>query len=383
MSFNELNNEFDNYLNERFSPEDRRKFLQWITADQNEERVKQFLNEELKNYHTSEKIEHVDFENLYSKISKEINHYETTPATRNKTTRLLVNILKVAAIVLVAVVSTLIVNKQSHPKHLFQPEVVIYEIKAPLGAKTEITLPDGSRVWLNAGSKLKYNAAFSFYNRDIILDGEAFFKVAKNKNIPFIVKTSDIDIKAVGTSFNVKAYSDEGTIETTLVEGTIAITRSGVGKNKSKGEFMLTPNQRATFIKEKTSIEITDVRKFIEELPPKIKVERGKVYIIPEIDPLPTVAWKDNLMIIRGEEMRSLVIKLGRKYNVHISILGEYLNSYRFSGTLYDETLEQVLNVIKLSAPIDYTIDGKEVVIKENAESIKRFKRLMKENTKP
>jgi ferric-dicitrate binding protein FerR (iron transport regulator) len=213
------------------------------------------------------------------------------------------------------------------------------------------------------------------------LDGEAYFTVAKNKEIPFIVKTSDIDIKAVGTSFNVKAYSDEGTIETTLVEGKIAIIRNGITK-KSTGEFYLEPNQKATFVKEKTTFEVTDVRKFIEELPPQIKVETGKVYIIPKVDPDPNIAWKDNRLIFRGEEMESLVVKLERKYNVKINITCDYVKKFRFSGTLDDETLQQVLDVIKLSAPIDYSVEGKSVTIKENTESRKRFKRFLKNEDK-
>jgi len=248
-----------------------------------------------------------------------------------------------------------------------------------MGAKTEITLPDGSHVWLNAGSKIKYNSGFSIQNRNISLDGEAFFKVAKNNVIPFIVKTSDIDIKAVGTAFNVKAYSDEGTIETTLVEGKIAIIQSGKTITSSS-EFFLEPNQKATFVKEKTTFDLTDVRKFKEELPPQIKVETGKVYINPKVDPTSNIAWKENQMIIRGEAMESLVIKLERKYDVEIEIESDYVKDYRFSGTLDDETLQQVLDVIKLSAPIDYTIEGKLVTIKENSILKKKFKRYLKDN---
>ncbi|NJK94084.1 MAG: DUF4974 domain-containing protein, partial [Bacteroidales bacterium] len=165
--------------------------------------------------------------------------------------------------------------------------------------------------------------------------------------------------------------------ETTLVEGKVAIyqkTKEQLGSE----EFVLEANQRATFIKEKTSFQVTEVRKLADELAPEIKVQPGKVYIIPKIDPEPIIAWKDNRMVIRGEEMESLVVKLERKYDVRILIEDEYVKKFRFTGTLNDETLQQVLDVIKLSAPIDYNIEGKTVIIKENEQSRKRFKRFLK-----
>ncbi len=378
MSLHELNDGFEQYLNQKFSPEERQKFINWLASKENEEKVRQYLYDQLKNFSDTTEIKDVNFDRIYSNITDVIDSDSQTNYTLRKPTNNFIGmILKVAAIALIIILSTFLINKIIQPKPLPKVNVVYYEIKAPLGAKTEIILPDGSHVWLNAGSKLKYNAGFSLMNRDIILDGEAFFNVAKNKNIPFIVKTSDIDIKAVGTSFNVKAYSEEGTIETTLIEGKIAIIRSGKTSSIS-GELYLEPNQRATFVKEKTSFEVNDIRKFIEELPPQIKVEPGKVYIIPKIDPDPIIAWKEDRMIIRGEEMESLVIKLERKYNVQMFITSDYVKKFRFSGTLDDETLQQVLDVIKLSAPIDYTIEGRSVTIKENSELRKRFKRYLK-----
>lgn len=375
MSLNELNEGFDQYLNQKFSPEEQQRFFKWLSMEGNEEKVKQFLYEQLNVFSASTEVTDVDFERIYSNIANEIAIQDDTNNSRKDNFRQLIStILKVAAITIVIITSVYLIKKIIEPQPLSKVDIVFFEIKAPLGAKTELNLPDGSHVWLNAGSKLRYNAGFSLKNRDIILDGEAFFKVAKDKTLPFIVKTSDVDIKAVGTAFNVKSYSEEGTIETTLVEGKITIKRSGELAN----EFVLKPNQRATFVKEKVSFEITDVRKFKDELPSQLKVESGKVYIIPHIDPNPTIAWKDNRMIIRSEEMESLIIKLERKYNVKIQIESDYVKKFRFSGTLDDETLQQVLDVIKLNAPIDYSIEGKKVTIKENSLLRKKFRRYLK-----
>jgi ferric-dicitrate binding protein FerR (iron transport regulator) len=98
------------------------------------------------------------------------------------------------------------------------------------------------------------------------------------------------------------------------------------------------------------------------------------VYVAAKIDPVPIIAWKDNRLIFKGEEMSSLAIKLERKYNVSILFSSESLKQYRFSGTLEDETLTQVLDVIKYSAPIEYTLEGKEVKIAENTQMMNEFK---------
>jgi transmembrane sensor len=381
MSFQDLNDGFEKYLNQKFTAEEQAAFFKWLAQKDNEEKVKQYLYNQLDHFSSSMEVKDVDFDNIYAKVIDDISIDEKKPTIQfNKRIRQAgVAIAGIAAIALIVWLSVMFTRKSILNNGQKSFETAYYEVKSPLGAKTELTLPDGSQVWLNAGSKLKYNAAFGIKNRAIQLEGEAFFKVAKNKAIPFIVKTTDIDIKAVGTSFNVKAYQDEGTIETTLVEGEVVINRTGKESN-TFGNLYLEPNQKATFIKEKTSINVTDVKRFKEELPPKIKIETGKVYIIPKIDTEPAIAWKDNLMIIRGEEMASLIIKLERKYNVEIQIQSDYLRNFRFSGTLGDETLQQVLNVIKLSAPIDYSIDGKLVTIKENALLRDKFKRYLKNN---
>jgi ferric-dicitrate binding protein FerR (iron transport regulator) len=127
-----------------------------------------------------------------------------------------------------------------------KPENITYtEIRAPFGARTEIILPDGSAVWLNAGSKIKYMNVFNRDNREIQLNGEAYFKVTKNTDLPFDVKTGDLSIQALGTEFNVKSYDDEDIIETTLVEGKIAIHQG----RKQKASVYLEPHQQALYVK--------------------------------------------------------------------------------------------------------------------------------------
>jgi ferric-dicitrate binding protein FerR (iron transport regulator) len=102
-------------------------------------------------------------------------------------------------------------------------------------------------------------------------------------------------------------------------------------------------------------------------------LKKGNIYIAEKIDPVPTVSWKDNRLIFKGEELSNLLIKLERKYDVSFSFEYEEIKQFRFTGTLEDETLTQVLDVIKLSAPIDYKLDGKTVRILENKQMTKKF----------
>jgi ferric-dicitrate binding protein FerR (iron transport regulator) len=252
------------------------------------------------------------------------------------------------------------------------------EIKAPLGGKSEVTLPDGSHVWLNAGSKIRYQNQFNKGNRNIVLEGEAYFKVAKNKHIPFIVKTGDLNIVAVGTEFNVKAYNDEGIIETTLVEGAVTIHNNHQLKNKPLQQVFLEPKQKAVYVRDQQALRVEDMNTIKKSNPEIVKPEKGLVYVAVRIDPIPIIAWKDNKLIFKGEEMSNLAVKLDRKYNVSISFDTENIKRYRFSGTLEDETLTQVLDVIKLTAPIDYELNGKEVKIFENTQMTQKFSNHLK-----
>ena len=264
------------------------------------------------------------------------------------------------AAVLIAFLTGILVNKHWTDK-IQSTNLVYNEIVVPLGAKSIVTLSDGTKVWLNAGSKLRYPVNFLAKSREVYLEGEAFFDVAKMKSKLFVVKTFNLNIKVYGTQFNVKSYPEENQIQTTLVKGSVAIEST-----TEKNTIYLKPNQTVTYYKsipkkssaEKPKPEVASKNK-------KIDVA-DKVVMIPEIDPLPITSWKDSLWIIDGEELDHLAVKLERRFNVRISFQSESLKKYRFSGTLKEETFEQVLKIIRLSAPIQYSIENNNVVFTED-----------------
>ncbi len=233
-------------------------------------------------------------------------------------------------------------------QHLSKDPVEAWcEIVAPLGSKTQVTLPDSSQVWLNAGSKLRYATTFSQTNRILRLEGEGYFEVAKNKRLPFIVDAWGFLVQAVGTEFNMKAYEEEPTVETILVTGKLKLD------NREKdiaANTYLDPYFKATYYK--TGFPEANTHK--------------RLVITRNVDPLPLISWKDGTYIFQKELLKDLAVKLGRRYNYSFHFESNEIKRYRFSGTLKDETLQQVMEVIRFSSPISYKIQGQTVTIKKD-----------------
>ena len=245
-----------------------------------------------------------------------------------------------------------------------------YTITTPLGAKTRITLPDSTKIWLNAGSSLKYSNEFGSKNREVHLTGEAFFEVFQNPSILFLVKTSELTIKSYGTAFNVKSYPDEGTIETTLIEGSIGITRSSFGYKK-KDEVVLEPNQRVVYYRKTKAMRTMEEAEDMDDMPassPPESTEQKTTYLISKgIDAKEFTSWIEGTIFISSETLLDLSVKLERKYNVRIHFENEALKSLRFTGSLENETVEQVIHAIGIAARIDYEIEDRDIWFKEQS----------------
>jgi len=245
------------------------------------------------------------------------------------------------------------------------------EIVVPRGSKSIINLPDGTKIWLNAETTLKYPERFGGKCREVILDGEAFFDVAKDENRAFTVKTSDLDITALGTSFNVKSYSNEGSIETTLVTGSLCIHKRGV-KDETK-KVILKPNEKLTFIRKKGRL-LMDSNRGREESDKsfeaednttvkRIKTRTEKIYLDKIADTEIYTSWKEQKLIFKDETFESLAEKLERWYDVEIIIKGEKLSKYRFTGTFEKETVEQAIKALQLTTSFTYHLEQNEITI--------------------
>ena len=247
------------------------------------------------------------------------------------------------------------------------------EYISPLGSRSFVQLSDGSKVWLNSGSTLKYHRSYGINNRELLLSGEAFFEVEKNKNLPFIVKTSEINITALGTKFDVKAYSEEQTIETTLIEGSVSLESTTVNLNQN---VVLKPNEKAVFTKKNQSIELISQQQN-KNKQTATAITKPKLEIIESIEPEPIISWKDKRWIISNEKLGDLAVKLERRYDVNFIFDNDLLKDYSFGGTLEDESLEQVMKAIQFSSPIKYIIDDKTVYVMADGKKMEKFKNLL------
>jgi ferric-dicitrate binding protein FerR (iron transport regulator) len=234
------------------------------------------------------------------------------------------------------------------------------EISVSYGSKSKLILPDGSLVYLNSGSTIRYPARFDHSTRNVYLDGEAFFDVKKDPLNPFYVETRDITIKVLGTKFNIKSYCDENTIETTLVTGSIELFSNRNIISNKKPLIVLKPKQQAIFEKQTGEISISDQT----ENPGKTTIKPVRSLLVQsKIDVNPVIAWKDNRLIFREENFADLSRKLERWYDVEIKIQDEELARASFSGVFVNETIEQALNALKIATPFQYQMNKNNIII--------------------
>jgi len=206
-------------------------------------------------------------------------------------------------------------------------------LSTPMGGQYQLSLPDGSKVWLNSGSSIRFPTAFIGKERVIELKGEAYFDITENKKMPFIVRTNNsMDIKVLGTQFNVMAYDDEKSINTTLLEGSVQIL-------KESGTAFLEPGQAAILNKGTGKIKVAEA----------------------DIDD--AVAWKNGYFIFSNENIESIMRKVSRWYNIEVDYQGN-LSNKDFVGTISrDKNISELLKMLELTGAIHFKVDGRRVTV--------------------
>jgi len=234
---------------------------------------------------------------------------------------------RVAAILIIPVImftGYLLFNESS------RSAVIAYqEISSPFGMSSKVDLPDGSTVWLNSGSKLKYPVVFAENERNVFLSGEAFFKVHADKKHPFIVKTESLNVLATGTQFNVEAYLLDTITAVTLVEGKVDV-KIGSSINEK-----LQPNQRL------------------------VLNSNSKTYQLTETDSRHWGLWKDGILAFRDEPLADVFKRIGRTFNVDIQVKDSVIARQLYRATFEGESLDEILRLLKMTAPIQYNSIGR------------------------
>jgi len=206
--------------------------------------------------------------------------------------------------------------------------MVTQEIVTQPGTKTHLFLPDSTEVWLNAASTIRFPSAFAGKERRIELDGEAYFRVYHNKRKPFIVQTNYFDVEALGTSFNLSAYSGDYKISTTLEEGKVKVT----DESDVKKIMFLDPGGQLNYF------------------------AGDQTYKSKKVNVQDVISWKDGVLIFNETPFYEVAARLGRWFNADIKIIDQSISNDRFTGTFTSESMEQVMSLLALSTPIDYSM---------------------------
>jgi transmembrane sensor len=237
----------------------------------------------------------------------------------------------------------------------------INEVSTRPGSKSMVKLPDGSVVWLNAGSKISYNKDFGKELREVYLTGEGFFDVSKNKEKPFIIHTSSIKIKVLGTAFNVKAYPEDKQTETSLIRGSIEVTI----RNRPNDKIILAPSEKLIVenneVLQKEKAKTTTVKAVPIIVAPLVSINKLKY---SQVDS--TVAetqWVYNKLVFRDESFADLAVKMERWYDVSIEINDPVLKQARLNGIFEKETIIQALEALRISLPFKYDQNGNNIII--------------------
>ncbi len=209
-----------------------------------------------------------------------------------------------------------------------------HTIETSPGQKSILDLPDGTRVWLNSETSISYPVQFSRKNREVKLIGEAYFDVAKMSEKPFLIDIGDLKINVLGTKFNVINYTNENETSIFLKSGSIQL-QSNYGDTE-RILYKMQAGERAQFNKEKRELVIGTGHSDV------------------------CMAWLDGKIIFRDEAIENVISRLDRWFNVDIKIIDAEIEDYSYTATFQHETLEQILDLLQRSAPIDYTIIKRE-----------------------
>ncbi len=210
-------------------------------------------------------------------------------------------------------------------------EIVYNSISTPRGGQYQIILPDGSGVWLNSTSSIRFPTAFAGKNRTVEITGEAYFEVTKNKSMPFIVKVNKTEIQVLGTHFNVMAYSDESLLKTTLLEGSVKFIKD----NETR---ILTPGQQSQLSGD------------------------GRVKVLSDIDVNKVIAWKNGVFNFEGADISTVLRQISRWYDVEV-VYNKKVDDLFYAEIPRNTRLSDFLKALELTGTVHFEIDGKKIIV--------------------
>lgn len=287
----------------------------------------------------------------------EESEIETEPVSKRWFT---FNKIALAAVIVICMMGgwMLLSSKKSSDKELYADK--IREIETRKGTRTKIKLPDGSDVWLNAGSKLNYDKSFDGNLREVYLTGEAYFDVVRNEEKPFIIHTSRINVRVLGTQFNVKAYEEDKTTETSLIKGSVEVFL----KNDPSKKYLLKPNQKLVLsneslrVKEKPAGDVVN-----NQLTFNPRAEITELNYLSDTKTDVESSWTRNILSFEDELFSEVAKKMERWYDVTIQFKNKRWEREYMSGSFEQESLEQAMKALKYTTGFNFKIEGKVITI--------------------
>lgn len=330
---------FDKFLQKQASPEEVRLLIQWLKsegsfqdwADEEWEAASSEMDPELQR-------------KLYGRIREKIAADQQVQIRPARSRKFSLWAGRIASVIILLLLSGWSVYYYTIKQLAMQDMVVLVE----KGQKANVVLPDGSKVWINSDSELSYGSRFNRKERVLSLKGEAYFEVMPDKARPFIVETNEMAVRALGTSFNVKAYEEENDASTVLMTGKVEVT-------SQQDCLILHPNEKIVFNKQTGQME-------------KSRVEDAADY----------VNWKYNALTFNGETFEKIVHTLERYYNTQIVFESESLKKYRFTGTPGNTSLESILQILSLTSPLSYEVRDSVIILRENMKQKAYYEKALK-----
>ncbi len=326
----EENVEYQNLISEflagEISDDEMILLKAWIDSDPENRLMFNEVNElwQEANVHTKHENYRTEtaWMNISSKLGLRKNNNKSIKILSQINFRILIAAATVACLVAVGGLSILITGKTSFQHMASAPTI----ITTNEGEKSQILLSDSTRIYLNSGSTLQYNGLYNIGSRDVKLTGEAFFIVHTNPEKPFVVQIDKMSITATGTRFNVLSYGNEDRVETTLEEGTIQVSIKG------KEPISVKPDQQVVYFRHSEKV------------------------LLREVATDTYTSWKENKLRFDDTPFEEVLRRISRKYNVNFQIVGTDLLDLKYTATFIDESIEEVMNLLKTVSPITYKI---------------------------
>ena len=327
------------FFDKTCTPQEREQVEQWLVDPKNQILAEKMMlgrwNDEKQVRPSSQWRQQKTLQRIHARM-KENGHRKLRPVYSSSRPTIYRQLLKIAAVLLLPLLAAgafWLLNPSTQ-----QISTAMVEQVNQRGQKSSLILPDGSKVWLNAASALKYPKEFSNGSREVLLEGEAFFDVTENREKPFVVKTRDVDVKVFGTSFNVSAYPDDVFTETTVVTGLVRVQQTQPEITGDDFVFV-NPNEMAYFSRNDSQ------------------------FTIKNTDVTDLISWKEGRLRFDRTPFPVVIKKLQRWYGTDITYKGQKLQNELMTFTVTDESLEKILGLMGSLVPIEHQLQKNRQVL--------------------